>query len=257
MYEVFSANYDRFVNWEDRLAYEMPFINSQISSLQSVPGQPLHILDAACGTGMHAIALAGAGHQVSGADLFPQMIEKATQNASAAGVQVRFKAAGLGDLSAAFGGEQFDLVLCLGNSLPHLLSEHELIAALADFAAVLRPGGMLLIQNRNFDAVMRREDRWMEPQTLRDAEGEWIFQRFYDFLPGGLIRFNIVTLKHNADSGWQSSVSSTLLRAQLQRELEEALTSTGFNMIRAYGSMQGDAFSTETSGNLIMTARKA
>lgn len=257
MYEAFSANYDRFVNWEDRLAYELPFINDQIASLQRAPAQALSILDAACGTGMHAIALAGAGHHVSAADLFPQMIEKAELNASAAGVKVRFKAAGLGDLSSTFVGEQFDLVLCLGNSLPHLLSEHELLDTLVDFAAVLHPGGMAFIQNRNFDAVMRRQERWMEPQTFRDAEGEWIFQRFYDFLPGGLIRFNIVTLKQSGDSGWQSAVTSTLLRAQLQRELEKSLTETGFEAIRAYGSMLADAFSPESSGNLILTALKA
>lgn len=257
MYEAFSANYDRFVNWEDRLAYELPFINDQIASLRRTPAQALSILDAACGTGMHAIALAGAGHQVNAADLFPQMIEKAEQNASAAAVKVRFKTAGLGDLARNFGREQFDLLLCLGNSLPHLLSEHELLDALVDFAAVLRQGGMLLIQNRNFDAVMRREERWMEPQTFRDAEGEWIFQRFYDFLPGGLIRFNIVTLKQSGDSGWQSAVTSTLLRAQLHAELEQALIDAGFNTIRAYGSMQGNAFSAETSGNLILTALKA
>ena len=257
MYEAFSANYDRFVNWEDRLAYELPFINDQIASLQHTPARPLKILDTACGTGMHAIALAGAGHHVSAADLFPQMIEKAELNATAAGVKVRFKAAGLGDLSTAFAGEQFDLVLCLGNSLPHLLSEHELVDALLDFAAVLRPGGMLLIQNRNFDAVMRREDRWMEPQTFRDSKGEWIFQRFYDFLPGGLIRFNIVTLKQSGDSGWQSTVSSTMLRAQLHADLEQSLVKAGFTAIRAYGSMQGSAFSPETSGNLILTGLKA
>ncbi len=257
MYETFSANYDRFVNWEDRLAYELPFINDQIASLQRTPSQALNILDTACGTGMHAIALAGAGHHVSAADLFPQMIEKAELNASAAGVNVRFKAAGLGDLSSAFEDEKFDLVLCLGNSLPHLLSEHELVDALTDFAAVLHPGGMLLIQNRNFDAVMRREERWMEPQTLRDAEGEWIFQRFYDFLPGGLIRFNIVTLKQSGGKGWQSTVSSTMLRAQLHADLEQALVKTGFNAVQAYGSMQGNPFSPETSGNLILTALKA
>lgn len=256
MYKEFSANYDRFVNWDDRLAYETPFIEKLITSLQKSYGQSLDILDTACGTGMHAVALAKAGHRVSAADLFPQMTEKGETNARAANVKVLFKAAGLGDLTAEFGPGQFDLLLCLGNSLPHLLDEAELAAALVDFRTVLRPGGMVLIQNRNFDAVMRRQERWMEPQSHLDEDGEWIFQRFYDFLPGGMIRFNIVTLKHSRESGWQSSVTSTLLRPQLHADLVQQLQGAGFQSIRAYGSMQGEAFSPESSGNLILTAVK-
>jgi len=56
-------------------------------------------LDAACGTGQHAIALAQAGYQVAGADLFPQMVQLADLNASAADQKIRFKAAGFGSIA--------------------------------------------------------------------------------------------------------------------------------------------------------------
>jgi 2-polyprenyl-3-methyl-5-hydroxy-6-metoxy-1,4-benzoquinol methylase len=257
MYQSFSSDYDRFVNWQERLFYEMPFIEEQAALLQKPAGTPLDILDTACGTGMHAVTLAKGGHRVSAADLFPQMVEVGEHNARKAGVQVRFAAAGLGDMAATFGAQQFDLLLCLGNSLPHLTSKLELTRALRDFAAVLRPGGMALIQNRNFDLVMRQQQRWMEPQAHRESEKEWVFQRFYDFLPGGLIQFNIVTLKRERDSAWQAGVASTILRPQLQAELEQGLTNAGVHDIRTLGSMQGEAFQPETSGNLILTARKA
>lgn len=254
MYETLSSDYDRFVNWHNRLAYEMPFIEKIVNQMQ--PGSPrsLHILDCACGTGMHAIALAQRGQQVSGADLFPQMIEISRQNAAKAGVQVRFEVAGFGQLAAWFGQAQFDLLLCLGNSLPHLLSPAELADALNDFALCLRPGGMLLIQNRNFDLVMLQKERWMEPQVHREGNTEWLFQRFYDFEKDGLIRFNIVTLKNENGAGWQSSVASTRLRPQLLTELQSALSLAGFESIHAYGSLAGDPFSASSSGNLVLTA---
>ena len=257
MYNTFSEDYDRFVNWQGRLAYEMPFIEEQINHLRQNLHRPLHILDTACGTGMHAIALAKAGHLVSAADLFPQMVEKSKQNASAEGVDVNFQVAGLGEMENAFGREQFDLLLCMGNSLPHILSEQELISSLEDFASVLRLGGMVLIQNRNFDAVMQERARWMEPQVYRSGEDEWIFQRFYDFLSNGLIRFNIVTLYRREETEWQSTVASTMLRPQLSDDLIPLLSQAGFNNIRFYGSMQGEEFSAESSGNLIITAIKA
>ena len=130
MYDVFSSDYDRFVNWPSRLEAELPFIQAQLDAAGARSA-----LDAACGTGRHAIALAERGYETAGADISQQMVSRARQNAAAAGVDVRFEAAGFGGLAAAFGRRSFDAVLCLGNSLPHVLSEAELAGALADFAA--------------------------------------------------------------------------------------------------------------------------
>ncbi len=255
MYNELSKDYDRFVNWNSRLAYELPFIQKQIKTLQQGSKVPLKILDAAGGTGMHAIALAKSGHIISSADLFPEMISIARENAQNADVHVDFKVAGFGELANAFGKGRFDLVLCLGNSLPHLLNLDETISALMDFAACLRPGGILLIQNRNFDSIMKSRQRWMEPQTHQDETGEYIFQRFYDFETAGLIRFNIVTLKRLPGSAWQANVSSTFLRPQPHDELIGLLVSSGFDRILAFGSMEGESFIPETSANLILTAQ--
>ena len=162
------------------------------------------MLDAACGTGMHAVELARRGYSAAGADLFEGMVARARENAAAAGVSVNFRAAGFGGLARAFAAElPFDALLCLGNSLPHLLSREALAEALADFAACLRPGGLLLLQNRNFDAVMQRRERWMEPQAHQEEGAEWVFLRFYDYEPDGLINFNILTLRREEGQGWQ------------------------------------------------------
>ena len=69
------------------------------------------------------------------------MVEQARLNAQEAGVQVRFEIAGFGELAHTFGAASFDALLCLGNSLPHLLSRNDLDKTLADFAATLKPGG--------------------------------------------------------------------------------------------------------------------
>ncbi len=259
MYETFSRNYDRFVNWPSRLAYEMPFIEQGLQKLAEEQQRDPQVLDTACGTGQHAIALAKQGYPIAGADLSAGMIEGARENAIQAGVNVTFKAAGFGELEAAYSGSDlfpFDALLCLGNSLPHLLSEEDLNAALRDFAACLRPGGMLLVQNRNFDAVLARRERWMEPQSYREGNAEWIFLRFYDYHPDGLIQFNVITLHRMADADWQQEVSSTYLRPLCREELTAALQKAGFTGLSCYGDMTGSQFDPETSGNLILTARR-
>ncbi|MBC7227629.1 MAG: class I SAM-dependent methyltransferase [Thermoflexales bacterium] len=247
MYDDFSADYDRFVNWPARLAAELPFVIGQVENLS-------YILDAACGTGMHAVALAQRGWRVAGADPSPGMIARARANARAAGVDVRFEVAGFGELRARLGGS-FDGLLCLGNSLPHVLTPEGLRAALADFAACLRPGGLLLVQNLNYDRILARRERWMEPQAHREGEQEWLFLRFYDFDPDGLLTFHILRL-HRAGGLWEQRVLSTRLRPLRQAELTAALEETGFGAITLYGDMQGSPFDPDHSPNLVVVAAK-
>ncbi|GAB4529232.1 MAG: hypothetical protein Kow0063_06090 [Anaerolineae bacterium] len=255
MYDVLSLDYDRFVNWPARLAVEMPFIEGQLEAIPGRDAGPLEVLDSACGTGMHAIALAQKGYRAAGADLSAPMIERARANARVSAAPVRFEVAGFGELAGVFGRQAFDALLCLGNSLPHLLDEASLVAALDDFAACLRPGGLLLIQNRNFDAVLARRERWMEPQAHREDETEWLFLRFYDFDPDGLITFNVVTLRREGTGPWTQRVASTRLRPLRQADLLDALAAAGFADVTCYGDMAGAPFDAETSGNLVMAAR--
>ncbi len=250
MYDSLSADYDRFVNWQNRLSVELPFIIKQLQPLSAHS-----ILDAATGTGMHAIALAQLGYHAAGADLSTGMVEKARMNAISAGVQVRFEVASFGALAQVFEEHSFEAVLCLGNSLPHLLSPGELDDTLQDFTACLSPGGLLIIQDRNFDAVMLHHERWMEPQAHSEQNTDWIFQRFYDFDPDGLLTFNMVTLKRTDQESWSQKVVSSRLRPILQADLVSALSAAGFTSIQSYGNMAGVAFDPESSGNLVITAR--
>lgn len=249
MYDSFSDTYDRFVNWQERLAGELPFLLEQLREAGA-----RRVLDTACGTGRHAIALAQAGFEAAGADSSVGMIRRARENARSAGVRVRFEPAGFGALEDTFGQGACDAVLCLGNSLPHLLSRDQLVVALADFAACLQPGGLVILQNRNFDAVMRSRMRWMEPQSNREGDREWIFLRFYDFEADGCIRFHILSLEREGEGDWKQSVRSTLLRPLPRDELVEALQEAGFPRFACYGDMAGHPFEPESSGNLVICA---
>jgi SAM-dependent methyltransferase len=255
MYDQFSNDYDRFVNWPNRLVYEIPFLLEQLVALNP-QNTPLHVLDAACGTGQHAIALAKAGVEVSGADLSGEMIRVAQENARKAGTPILFEAAGFGSLTTTFGVGKFDAVFCLGNSLPHVLTSKGLSETLDDFRGCLKPGGLLLIQNRNFDNVLLNHDRWMSPEAHVEGNREWLFQRFYDFETDGLIRFNIVTLTRETGKDWRSSVASTFLYPYTQMELEAVAAVSGFTGIQLYGSLANIPFDPRQSSNLVLTAIK-
>jgi glycine/sarcosine N-methyltransferase len=246
-YDSLASDYDRFVNWEGRLAHELPFLGRLFAGHGVV-----RVLDAACGTGHHAIALAKQGYQAMGADLSAAMIEQARRNAAAAGVQVGFAVAGFGGLAAI--GQTFDAVLCLGNSLPHLLTEKALAEALSDFAAVLHPGGLVVIQNRNFDRVWRRRERFMGPQSCREGEREWVFVRFYDFHEA-TVTFNMIRLRRDGET-WTQDVESTELRPIFRDELAAALGRAGFFQAAFHGGYDGSHFDPAHSNDLIAVAQK-
>jgi SAM-dependent methyltransferase len=254
MYDLLSRDYDRFVNWPNRLTFEMPFLLKQLQKAPRFGESPVRVLDSACGTGQHAIALAREGMRASGADISPEMVKVARENAASAGFDIRFEPAGFGSLNTTFGAGSCDALLCLGNSLPHLLTRSALAEALADFHSCLAPGGLLLIQNRNFDGVLARRERWMEPQAHTEGEHQWVFQRFYDFEPDGLIRFNIVTLYREGTAEWHARLTSTHLYPQTHEELSVALNTAGFSNLELFGGLGGGEFDPEKSGNLVITA---
>jgi glycine/sarcosine N-methyltransferase len=244
-YEGLGSEYDRMIAWERRLGREEKFFQAAFAE-----HGVRRVLDAACGTGMHAIAFSRMGMSCAGADLSPAMIEQARANARAAGVQVELHVAGFGAIAGRLPGP-FDAVTCLGNSLPHLLDDASLGAALTDFATLLRPGGLLVIQVRNYDRLLRERQRFMPPASRQDDSGETIYLRITDFptpgAPGAEERvdFTIVTLRRK-DGGWSQSVQTTALRALRSATLEKALAAAGFSAVTMYGGF--DRSSTDAPG---------
>ena len=255
MYVEFSKDYDRFVNWDERLSAELSFLKSALGKIEHDPGQKLSILDAACGTGQHAIALARAGYNCTGADFSQAMVFRAQENASQADLNMTFLQAGFGQLSKKFGKDPFDGLICLGNSLPHLLDAHSLADALADFYAVLKPGGLIILQNRNFDLVLKEKVRWMPPQTFRDGEATMVFARFYDFDEDGRLTFNIQIFRAEGRGSFDQQVISTRLWPMTCDLLVNALETAGFTSLQCFGDLAGSAYNPEVSGNLVITAK--
>lgn len=66
---------------------------------------------------------------------------------------------------------RFDVVVCADNSLPHLLTEQDVHAALAAMRRVLRPDGLLLVGTRHYDDLLRDHPVSTPSQVHRTADG--------------------------------------------------------------------------------------
>ena len=124
------------------------------------------IPELAVGSGRLAVPLAEAGHQVTGVDLDPAMLERAGRRAAAAGVADRLAlvAADLVDLRLPEAG-RFGLAFIALNSLLVLATRAAQRAAFHTLAAHLRPGGVAVADVWLPDA----EDRPVDGRIIRTA----------------------------------------------------------------------------------------
>ncbi|MET9010150.1 class I SAM-dependent methyltransferase [Streptomyces olivaceoviridis] len=127
------------------------------------------VLDCSCGIGTQAIGLALRGHSVTGTDLSPRAAARAVREAARRGVRLRTAAADMRRLP--FPDARFDTVVCADNALPHLLTEHDVRAALAEMRRVLRPAGLLLISTRPYEDLLRDRPSSTPPQVHRATAG--------------------------------------------------------------------------------------
>ncbi len=100
---------------------------------------PSRILDVGCGTGFLAFLYAEMGHEVTGIDLSPEMIETAQRKAHRQGIRAAFR---VGDAECIKDRDQsFDLVVAR-----HLLwTLPDPNRAVREWLRVLRPKGRLLL----------------------------------------------------------------------------------------------------------------
>jgi SAM-dependent methyltransferase len=144
-------------------------IRRQGDALDALIGQDrAAVLDCSCGIGTQAIGLASRGHSVTGSDLSPRAVARAAGEAARRGLRLRTAVADMRNLP--FPGGRFDAVVCADNSLPHLLTEQDVHAALAEMRRVLRPAGLLLVSTRPYDDLMRDRPASTPPQVHRIAD---------------------------------------------------------------------------------------
>ncbi|NYI03860.1 class I SAM-dependent methyltransferase [Allostreptomyces psammosilenae] len=145
-------------------------LHRQGDALDALIGQDrAEVLDCSCGIGTQAIGLALRGHRVTGTDLSPRAAARAAREAARRSLSLRTAAADMRRLP--FSDGLFDVVVCADNSLPHLLTEQDVHAALAEMRRVLRPGGLLLVSTRPYDDLLRDRPVSTPPQVHRTVDG--------------------------------------------------------------------------------------
>ncbi|RDI50606.1 glycine/sarcosine N-methyltransferase [Nocardia mexicana] len=234
----FVEKWDELIDWKKRYASEGRFFIDLLKSrgVRSV-------LDVATGTGFHSVRLIEEGFDTVSVDGSPEMLVKAFENGRTYGGHVlRVVHADWRWLNRDVHGE-FDAVICLGNSFTHLFSERDRRKALAEFYAVLKHDGILILDQRNYDTIL--DNGFTSKHTYYycgdsvTAEPEYVDE--------GLARF-----RYSFPDESQYHLNMYPLRKDYTRRL---LREVGFQQVETYGDFQ-DTFAAEEPDFLVHVAEK-
>ena len=246
-YDALGDGYDRMINWDARLGREGAFFRKLFDE-RGVTS----VLDAACGTGRHAIEFARWGLTAAGCDISPEMLHLARRNASEAGAQINFFEAGLTDVAEKT-GKHFDAIICIGNSLPHLQTQRELDRSMRSIKRALEPGGVFVSQIRNYERIVRDNLRFMPPTSAEIDGKECVFFRMLDIYGPRRIDFNIIRMTRESGK-WTHTVQTTRLRPIMKARMNAALDRAGFKKVRHYADYSSTRFGVNKTMDLITVA---
>jgi SAM-dependent methyltransferase len=164
LYETIAPLYHLvYADWEESMRHQAAALDGIIREAMG-PG-PFSILDVSCGIGTQSIGLARLGHTVTASDLSAAAVNRARDEATRRGLTIDFSIADMRRCSDRH-GRHFDVVLSADNSVPHLLSDQDLLAAFRNFYACTRPGGATLITIRDY-ARENRTASQIRPYGIR------------------------------------------------------------------------------------------
>ena len=218
-----------FENWErsmERQATVLSAILQRNCGLTTMAS----VLDCACGIGTQSLGLARLGFQVSGCDLSPRAIERARVEASRRNLNIQFLVANMLDLKC-LANSQFDAVICMDNSLPHLGSPEQLLQAAKQIRSMLRSGGCLMASIRDYDRLIEERPVLEGPSFYSDNGQRRIVFQIWEWFDDRRYVFHLY-ITRQLEKEWQTFHTAGHYRAIRRDELTTILSQAGFKDIR-------------------------
>ncbi len=217
----------------------------EVARLLEVLGLPAgsRILDVPCGQGRHAHLFAEAGYDVDGLDLSHELLARA--RARGTGKTLRYTRGDMRRLPARWTA-RFDAVVNLFTSFGFFVLPRDDERVVAEWARVLKPGGVLVWHGGNRDGVMRRflaRDWWLaDDHTMIGHE------RSFDALSG------VLTVR-STWRGRSKGQREHRIRLYSATHLAEMFVRHGLVVEAAYDGWTERALS-RRSGEMLLVARK-
>ena len=198
------------------------------------------VLELACGTGQLTIPIALEGRRTVGLDQSHAMLTVAKRRASAAGASVAFVQGDMRDFAL---GSDFSLIVIARNSLLHLLSTADLLAALTAVRRHLAPDGIFA-----FDIFNPKVGMLARPHGQRFPVMEVNTATFGPLSVEATHDYDSVT--QVSRGAWHIStpekrdawIVPMVLRSIFPQELQSLISAAGLELVNRFGELSGAPF---------------
>ncbi|HWP46803.1 MAG TPA: class I SAM-dependent methyltransferase [Candidatus Limnocylindrales bacterium] len=217
-------------------------------------GKTRRLLELACGTGRHALALEKLGYKIVAVDYSVDMLACARRKITQVSSQVDFRWQDMRALNLP--DDPFDAVICLFDSMGYVATNEALKQVLEGVYNHLRPNGLFVFEFWHAAAMLRSYDpvrirRWSIPggELLRISETNLKYPQQLS-----QVTYTVYELR---DNGTYSSFKETQInRYFLVQEMAYWLSSSGFTPLKWFAGFTPDEQITEQTWHVVAVARK-
>ena len=221
-YDDLASQYDKlFQDWQST-THEQAALLSRIFHTHGFDTSA-RILDCACGIGTQAVGLAALGYRVTASDISDSELKEAEERAAKRGAAIRFEHADFRALENVF-SEQFDIVICMDNALPHMLSAQDLERAVRSITDRIADGGIFVASIRDYDALLADKPPYSPPYIHKTDEGQRV--SFQTWTWNG-DHYRLIQYIIDDEGALQVSKFTCEYRATRREELTKLLLSAG------------------------------
>lgn len=219
--------YDLQVDWSKRLAREKDFFTGIFKK-----NDIASVLDIGCGTGHHAQLFSNYAQKIVAVDVSEEAIEYAGKNVVKS-PNVTLLKAGFNELDK-IKHKYFDLITCLGNTLPILGSRRNIKQALKKIKNKLSEDGLAVVQFLNFNFDVMEKNRFYRPKMFKKDNKNFIFIKHFEY---GKIktRVDFILIETCGDNMGEFSVNSSYLCTLKVNMFLKIAKNSGFKKIEFIG----------------------
>jgi glycine/sarcosine N-methyltransferase len=210
--------------WADGIARQGKALDALTTAV--LGSGPRDVLDCTCGIGTQALGLAELGHRVTGTDISRESVVRARREAASRALPLGVL---VGDMRALpVRTASFDVVLSGDNAVAHLLTDHDLVAALAEMHRVLRPNGMLVLTLHTYEKPPASRRHVTDPHATTTPAGPAVSFQSWRWHPDTEhYDFENIRVLPDGDR-WRLAVERTTLRALSRVQLADAARRAGY-----------------------------
>jgi len=237
-----------FEHWFDSPLYEALYAHRDSGEAQllaeliagSAPKERYpRLLDVACGRGRHSLNFARRGYEVTGLDLAPSAIQKASDQAETQGLKAHFF---VSDMRKAL-DDRFDLIVNLFTSFGYFTTDEENELPLMAMAQMLQPEGQLWIDFLNPVCV---RNTLVSENAGQLPDWKYNIKRWIE---DGAVHKEIHLVQ--SETG-DEQIFQEYVRLLEREWFERVATRSGLRLLQVYGNYKGENYLPESSPRMIM-----